>query len=68
MGEAKTKQRPSTGEEIANAITHGVGAVMAIAALVVLIVISAMKGTVWHVVSFSIFGATLILLYFASTL
>ena len=68
MGENKTKQRPSTGEEIANAITHGVGAVMAIAALVVLIVISAMKGTVWHVVSFSIFGATLILLYFASTL
>ena len=68
MGEAKTKQRPSTGEEIANAITHGVGAVMAIAALVVLIVISAMKGTVWHIISFSIFGATLILLYFASTL
>ena len=68
MGENRTKQRPSTGEEIANAITHGVGAVMAIAALVVLIVISAMKGTVWHVVSFSIFGATLILLYFASTL
>ena len=68
MGENRTKQPPSTGEEIANAITHGVGAVMAIAALVVLIVISAMKGTVWHIISFSIFGATLILLYFASTL
>ena len=58
----------STGEEIANAITHGIGACLAIAALVVLIVFAALKGNVWHVVSFSVFGATLILLYFASTL
>ena len=58
----------STGEEIANAITHGIGALLAIAALVVLIVLAAMQGTVWHVVSFSVFGTTLVLLYFASTL
>lgn len=65
----KNKEKPlSVGEEVANAITHGVGALLAIAALVVLVVLSAMKGTVWHVVSFSIFGATLVLLYFASTL
>ncbi len=62
------KKPQSTGEEIANAITHGIGALLAIAALVVLIVLAAMKGTVWHVVSFSIFGTTLVLLYFASTL
>ena len=57
----------STGEEIANAITHGIGALLAVAALVVLIVMAAIHGSVWHIVSFSIFGATLVLLYFAST-
>lgn len=62
------KKQQSTGEEIANAITHGIGALLAVAALVVLIVLAAMKGTVWHIVSFSIFGTTLVLLYFASTL
>ncbi|MBT1709383.1 hemolysin III family protein [Fulvivirgaceae bacterium PWU5] len=56
------------GEEIANAITHGLGAVLAAVALVFLIIVAAVKGTAWHVVSFSIFGATLLLLYIASTL
>jgi hemolysin III len=58
----------STGEEIANAITHGIGALLAVAGLVVLIVMAAIHGSVWHIVSFSIFGTTLVLLYFASTL
>lgn len=55
-------------EEIVNAITHGLGALLAIAALVLLVVFSVVKGTVWHVVSFSIFGGTLVLLYLESTL
>ena len=58
----------SLGEEIANSITHAVGAGMSIAALVVLVMAAASAGTAWHVVSFSIFGSTLILLYLASTL
>jgi hemolysin III len=58
----------SKREEIANAITHGIGACLAIAALVILTVFAALKGTAWHVVSFSIFGATLVILYIASTL
>jgi hemolysin III len=58
----------SKGEEIANAITHGIGAVLAIAALVILVVFSVLKGTIWHVVSFSIFGTTLVILYLESTL
>jgi hemolysin III len=41
---------------------------LSIAALVVLAVFSALQGNVWHVVSFSIFGATLVTLYLASTL
>ncbi len=54
--------------EIANAITHGVGAALAIAALSILVVFASLQGNVWHIVSFSVFGATLVLLYFASTL
>lgn len=55
-------------EEIANAITHGLGALMAIAALIILTVFSAIKGNAWHIVSFAVFGATLVMLYLASTL
>lgn len=56
------------GEEIANAITHGVGAVLAVAALVLLVVFAALKGTVWHLISFTMFGITLVILYLESTL
>ncbi len=58
----------SRGEEIANSITHAIAAGMSIAALVVLIIAAVSEGTAWHIVSFSIFGSTLILLYLASTL
>ncbi|MBT1703377.1 PAQR family membrane homeostasis protein TrhA [Chryseosolibacter indicus] len=58
----------SIKEEIANAITHGIGAALAIAALVVLIVAASLCGTVWHIVGFSIYGAAMVILYFASTL
>lgn len=68
MPTQETKRKYSTGEEIANAITHGIGALLAIAALVILVVVAAMRGTAWHVVSFSVFGSTLVLLYFSSTL
>lgn len=56
------------GEEIANSITHGLGALLSIAALVVLLVYSVRYGTAWHVVSCSIYGTTLILSYLSSTL
>lgn len=58
----------SVGEEIFNSITHGIGTLLSIAALVLLVVFAAIKGDVWHVVSFSIFGSTLVLLYLSSTL
>ena len=58
----------SKQEEIANAIIHGIGALLSVAALVILIVSSVIHGTVWHVVSFTIFGATMVLLYMSSTL
>jgi hemolysin III len=58
----------SLGEEIANAITHGIGAALAITALVLLVVRAAQHGTAWHITSFAIFGASLVILYAASTL
>ena len=58
----------STGEEIANSITHGIGTALSIAGLVVLVVLAALHGDAMRIVSFSIYGSTLILLYLASTL
>ncbi|AIQ13382.1 PAQR family membrane homeostasis protein TrhA [Paenibacillus durus] len=58
----------SRKEEVANAITHGIGAILSVAALILLIVFSSMWGTAWHVVSFSIYGTTMLLLYLNSTI
>lgn len=55
------------GDILANAITHGIGAGLAIAGATYLIVQST-RGSAWDVVSCSIFGATLILVYICSTL
>lgn len=60
--------RYSTGEEIANSITHGVGIVLSIAGLAVMAAFASLFGSAWHIVSCSIYGATQILLYTASTL
>ena len=58
----------SLAEEIANAITHGVGAAFSVAALVVLVGIAALWGTAWHLASAIVYGLTMFLLYLASTL
>ncbi len=57
----------SSLEEKLNIITHGIGLVLSIIALVLLIVHASEMGTTRHIVSFTIFGASLILLYAAST-
>ena len=58
----------SLGEEIANTITHGIGAALSIAALVILVVFATRHGDTLRVVTLSIYGTTLIILYLASTL
>ena len=66
---AQTTDRLFTlGEEIAHSITHGIGAGLSIAGLTLLVALAVLYGNVYQVVSFSIYGATLILLYLASTL
>ncbi|MCV6630770.1 MAG: hemolysin III family protein, partial [Flavobacteriaceae bacterium] len=54
-------------EERLNILTHGVGLLLSIAALVLLVIRAIDLGTASRVVSFTIFGASLILLYAAST-
>lgn len=56
------------GEEIANVLSHGLGLVAAIVGTVVLIVRAAQRGDAAFVVAVSLFGATMIFLYLASTL
>ncbi len=55
-------------EEIFHGITHGIGAALSIAGLVILVVLAVQMGDVWRIVSFSIYGGSLTLLYLASTL
>ena len=55
-------------EEIWNGITHGIGTGLAIAGLTLLVVLAAINGDSWRIISFSIYGSTLVLLYLASTL
>lgn len=50
----KPYRKLTIGEEIANGITHGVGVLLSIAALVILVIVAAKHGDVWHIVSFSI--------------
>lgn len=61
--------RYTTGEEIANAVTHGVAALMSIAGLAILVGFSvAYSGSTTVITAVSVFGASMIFLYVASTL
>ncbi|MDV2582300.1 PAQR family membrane homeostasis protein TrhA [Alkalibacillus haloalkaliphilus] len=58
----------SRKEEAANAITHGLGALLSIAGLVVLIVFASLNGSPLQVVSVSIYGTTMLMMYLSSTI
>ena len=60
------QNRHTNSEESANAISHLIGAVLATAGLVFMIVFSNIRGNTWHIVSTSIYGITLIILYLSS--
>jgi len=65
---AASPARYPLGEEIANAITHGVWSLLSIAGLAVLVVSAAVRGDAWYVVSFAVFGFCAVLLFTMSTL
>src|SRR5262245_9191253 len=58
----------TAGEEIAHALTHGLGVILAIAGLTVMVARATLYGNAWHIVGAAIFGTTLVLMYTASTL
>ena len=58
----------SPREELANGITHGIGTLLSMGGLAVLVAFATRFGDVWHIVSCSVFGVTLLLMYTASTL
>jgi hemolysin III len=60
--------RYSFGEEVANSVTHGVGWLLSVCGLAILVTLAAATGGALRVVSCAVFGATLVLLYAASTL
>lgn len=55
-------------EELANSISHGIGIALAIAGVTLLTTFGAFYGNAWHIVSFAVFGVSMIVLYLASTL
>ena len=67
-GEILLTKRYSLKEEIANSISHGLGVVFSIVALTILLVYSISNSNITAIVAFSIYGATGIFLYLASTL
>ncbi|HDP55575.1 MAG TPA: hypothetical protein ENN24_07865 [Bacteroidetes bacterium] len=62
------KQKRKRHEEIFNSASHGIGVLIAIACTAIVVTRAALYGDVWHIVSYSIFGAGMITLYTASTL
>ncbi|HND56162.1 MAG TPA: hemolysin III family protein, partial [Pirellulaceae bacterium] len=61
--------RPQTlGEEIANAVSHGIGFLLAVASLPILVHQAALRGSASDVVAASVFAATMILLYLVSAI
>jgi hemolysin III len=55
-------------EEVANCVTHGVGLALSLAGLVALVLVACLYGGAWQIVSGSVYGASLVTLYAASTL
>jgi hemolysin III len=49
-------------------LTHFIGAIFAVVALILLIVKASVYGSAWHIVGFSVFGSALVALYLASSL
>lgn len=68
MAREKIHREQTRGEELANSISHGAGALLALAGAVPLVVRGAVSGSGLQVVSLSIYAVSLVLLYTASAL
>jgi len=63
----KNASNYSLKEEKVNIISHGLGLILSIPAALILVIYASLYGTIWHIVSFSIYGSSLVVLYLAST-
>ncbi len=63
-----TAAKFTKGEELANALSHLTGTLLAVAGLVLLLNRSIHEGDGWHIISSAIFGASMIILYLSSTM
>jgi hemolysin III len=61
------EKRFSDREDLANALSHMAGAILALAGLVIMIVFASMKGTAVHIISSSVFGMSMLFLYTSSS-
>lgn len=72
MSMERRESRPEAlygvGEEVAHALTHGLGLVLSLVGFVTLVLAAGQRGDAWHLVGCTVFGVTLVLLYAASTL
>jgi hemolysin III len=68
MSTAVNTGRFTENEDLANAISHLGGTVLSVAGLALMVIFASIRGTAWHIVSCSIFGTALVLLYLSSTL
>jgi hemolysin III len=67
MEAGSLKRRFSDKEDFANALSHFAGAILSVAALILMVVYSSVRGNVWHIVSSTVFGLSMIILYTSST-
>lgn len=58
----------STNEEIANSVSHGIGALLSVSGLTLLLINAINEQSLAKVISFSVYGSSLIILFLASTL
>jgi hemolysin III len=63
-----TSREQTSGEELANSLTHGLGVVLTLVVAPLLVLIAARTGDVWRVVSAVVYATTLLLLFTSSML
>ncbi|HET9032258.1 MAG TPA: hemolysin III family protein [Dokdonella sp.] len=68
MSDLPMESRYTRAEELASSVSHALGIILSIAGLAVLTAFAALHGGAWRIVSVSVYGTTLILLFTASTL
>jgi len=64
----KNERTFTLSEEIFHSITHGIGSGLSIAGLTLLVVLAVLNGDLYKIISFTIFGASLVILYLSSTI